>query len=813
MATISLCTIVKNEEEMLPKCLESVKDFVDEIVIVDTGSTDNTVEIAKSFGARVIDFEWINDFSAARNFALDQCTTDYALVLDADEILYTEDLSREVFLSNINQLNNNIGLVPLHQAISVHSTPSDIIDGNSRMGTPVLLPRIIPIDKEVRYVGIIHESPQSLNKQHALVITSLQVIHLGADPQWRESRKKSERNLELLMAAMDDSDDITQYYSYLASELGSAGRRQEAFEMIEKGWNEYKNTPVENRRIGNSLVLTVYPTLLFLNNRQQDGFEALKFIFSQETNVFQLDPNVLYMTSRLLIDVDVSDQFKVELYETLEGIAQALIDSKNVPFFTEQMSGIMDFKSKELLAHIKLKMGKVDEALQITDDLIQEYPDNHNYKLLKVECYLTFGSLDGVNEALQILLPLQEESISINDTYALSIAACVLIHDFTQNEDFWNMAVDFWFCHQQNQFVPFYAMHRSRFIQGFTVMKSLMEGHPTAGPGAYGVLGAIMSKQVNYSYTTVPKFIIRKAVYRMLELDKLQYIEPLLDPKAEETLTGINSFVREILEEIGIEIYDDEEPRPIFIGGAGCEIISDLFEEVSQVFLQKNFGYHNFLIPNMINYHEGKQLEKDPFEDAFNWLSDDEEIQDEDIYKSIQTALVHLFDTLSQDQSRRFMEISEKNSEIYHLLPQIFPKGRVIHFIEDPREYVLRQIETEFEAITDDMIESYCNTWLKNIIEFRNDCYANSMYFFETTVSLCVEQTQVQYERLLSFLGLLREDITLPQLEDNQRWKHELSDQYIEKVELFLHSHLLQMGFEIRSNPSIEAKSSIPENA
>ena len=100
MTTISLCAIVKNEEEMLPKCLESVQGFVDEILIIDTGSTDKTVEIAKSYGARVEHFEWINDFSAARNFALKQCKTDYALVLDADEVLYTSHLNnKEEFIS------------------------------------------------------------------------------------------------------------------------------------------------------------------------------------------------------------------------------------------------------------------------------------------------------------------------------------------------------------------------------------------------------------------------------------------------------------------------------------------------------------------------------------------------------------------------------------------------------------------------------------------------------------------------------------------------------------------------------------------
>jgi len=87
---LSLCTIVKNEEVALPKCLASVKDVVDEIVVLDTGSTDRTVEIAKQFGAKVYHFKWCNDFSAARNQALKYVTGDWILVLDADETLAPE---------------------------------------------------------------------------------------------------------------------------------------------------------------------------------------------------------------------------------------------------------------------------------------------------------------------------------------------------------------------------------------------------------------------------------------------------------------------------------------------------------------------------------------------------------------------------------------------------------------------------------------------------------------------------------------------------------------------------------------------------
>jgi len=78
---ISLAMIVKNEEATLAHCLESVKPLVDEMVIVDTGSTDKTIEIAGSFGAKIYHFDWCDDFSAARNESLKHCTGDWVLIL------------------------------------------------------------------------------------------------------------------------------------------------------------------------------------------------------------------------------------------------------------------------------------------------------------------------------------------------------------------------------------------------------------------------------------------------------------------------------------------------------------------------------------------------------------------------------------------------------------------------------------------------------------------------------------------------------------------------------------------------------------
>ncbi|MGH4138614.1 tetratricopeptide repeat-containing glycosyltransferase family 2 protein [Clostridium sp.] len=94
MITISLCMIVKNEEDVLGRCLECVKGIVDEIIIVDTGSTDNTKKIAHEYTDKIFDFKWIDDFSAARNYAFSKATMDYNLWLDADDVILEDDIKK-----------------------------------------------------------------------------------------------------------------------------------------------------------------------------------------------------------------------------------------------------------------------------------------------------------------------------------------------------------------------------------------------------------------------------------------------------------------------------------------------------------------------------------------------------------------------------------------------------------------------------------------------------------------------------------------------------------------------------------------------
>ena len=124
MITISVCMIVKNEEDVLARCLESIEGIADEIVVVDTGSSDRTREIAAQFTERVFDFAWIDDFSAARNFSFSKAQMDYCMWLDADDVIRGED--REGFLELKRTLSPEVDVVmlPYHTGFDAAGNPS-----------------------------------------------------------------------------------------------------------------------------------------------------------------------------------------------------------------------------------------------------------------------------------------------------------------------------------------------------------------------------------------------------------------------------------------------------------------------------------------------------------------------------------------------------------------------------------------------------------------------------------------------------------------------------------------------------------------
>jgi tetratricopeptide (TPR) repeat protein len=188
--TLSLVMIVKNEEEMLPGCLEAVHGHVDEIVVVDTGSTDRTVEIAESLGAKVVEFPWNGSFSDARNCSLDNATGDWVIYLDADEHLIPEDAPR------LKELTGKTWREAFY-LVETNYTGGD--DSGSSVAHLAL--RMFKRTPEYRFEGRIHEQktqamPTYLEERFET--TEIRLRHYGYLKSRINAKEKSRRNIELL---------------------------------------------------------------------------------------------------------------------------------------------------------------------------------------------------------------------------------------------------------------------------------------------------------------------------------------------------------------------------------------------------------------------------------------------------------------------------------------------------------------------------------------------------------------------------------------------------------------------------------------
>lgn len=209
--------IVKNEEAVLERCLRSVQGMVDEIVIVDTGSIDATIEIAKKFNANVYEFAWRNDFSAARNFALSKATGEIRLILDADEYIVKgskEDILKEVSANVIGQI------------LIFNSFEKD----NEINYTKNYMSRLVY--KGVEYKGAIHEQ---IHSHLPRVKTNIEVEHDGY-----LHKDKSERNLAILFEAVKEEPEDTYLLYQLAHTLYVGGRKEEAIGWFEKYYSQSK---------------------------------------------------------------------------------------------------------------------------------------------------------------------------------------------------------------------------------------------------------------------------------------------------------------------------------------------------------------------------------------------------------------------------------------------------------------------------------------------------------------------------------------------------------------------------------------------
>lgn len=225
MATVSLCMIVKNEEDHIGRCLDSVRDIVDEIIIVDTGSTDRTKSIVLQYTNEIHDFVWIDDFAAARNFSFSMASKDYIFWLDADDVLEEQD--RQKFASIVSSLDPSVDSVSMDYHLD--------IDEFGNVTSSVRRNRLLKRSNNFHWSGVVHEYIEVTGK---VLNSDIAITH-------RAIHHDSDRNLRIYEKQLAEGKEFTpRDLYYFANELKDHQIYERAIHFYEKfletdqGWIE-----------------------------------------------------------------------------------------------------------------------------------------------------------------------------------------------------------------------------------------------------------------------------------------------------------------------------------------------------------------------------------------------------------------------------------------------------------------------------------------------------------------------------------------------------------------------------------------------
>lgn len=218
MKTISLCMIVRNEEEVLERCLNSVKKLCDEIIIVDTGSSDKTIEIARKFTDKIYHFEWCEDFAKARNYAFSKATSDYVMWLDADDVVPKQSLKKLI------ELKSNM-------CADVYMLKYDIAFENGKPTFSYFRERILKNCHLAKWEGCVHECITPFGKIERLNISI-----------WHKKIKacQSDRNYKIYKQIAKKRPLSPRETYYFARELFDHKKYNQSVKMLTKFINSGK---------------------------------------------------------------------------------------------------------------------------------------------------------------------------------------------------------------------------------------------------------------------------------------------------------------------------------------------------------------------------------------------------------------------------------------------------------------------------------------------------------------------------------------------------------------------------------------------
>ena len=408
--TLSICMIVKNEEENLPRLLNSIQGLYDELIIVDTGSTDNTVEIAKSFGAKVYCFEWCDNFSAARNESLRHATKDYILWLDADD-----ELKKEEHIKIRYALSKYRG----------YAFYLRLINFTDQGDTESIQMRMFPRREDIRFEGSVHEQvyPSIERAKIPMTLCDAVIIHHGYKESG-DNDTKLKRNLEILKKDLAREPDNILTLFFLGRTLRGLNQLEDSVSyydrIIEKGRDDNKLRATDLYQI----TLFERAGILATNGRLKEAINLLEDLGNAgKNNIIDFTIGELYYKSKeyekaykylyRIKDVSFKEELvpldlkliKKNLYKYL-GVSSLFVRDYNTA--KRYIGHLIDHDPQDpqnyhYLALCEEKQGNIKKAIDICSKAIERFYDDISFVKKRFLLRLENGYLEDIDKDLPFL--------------------------------------------------------------------------------------------------------------------------------------------------------------------------------------------------------------------------------------------------------------------------------------------------------------------------------------------------------------------------------------------------------------------------
>ncbi len=318
---ISVCIIAKNEEKYIEECLKKLKPYGFEIVVTDTGSTDKTKEIAQKYADKVLDFEWINDFSAARNFCASHASNNWILALDCDE--YVNSIDMNVLRILMQKMPRYVGVIRLKNIVMKANEQMGYgVDDVIRFYNRNYYTFISPIHEQVT---LIDENRRDETMQCFLM--PMEVIHHGYALSAEEMRKKQERNLDLLYKQIENGQQDAYLYFQAGQSEYILKNYEKAVGLFEKG---ISLEPSPEKIYVQMMIMTLAKSYLIakrsdaavaIMEKYAEECKTAKYIYMHANALYEdgqsLKALLLYVKATMMSDVDTLGEELMLCYERI----------------------------------------------------------------------------------------------------------------------------------------------------------------------------------------------------------------------------------------------------------------------------------------------------------------------------------------------------------------------------------------------------------------------------------------------------------------------------------------------------------------